>query len=189
VDPPRRGGPMDPRWSPASFQPRRVVSRADPRPSLVPQGGDRETKGLWRATSRGLFTVRIARLPCPQASRLRMAPHCGHPRSQRSLANKEDKDGNHAVPSSYSQAGRPPGQLRLEERLLLLGHRPQGQRGLHNKPKRAAAAVLRTANGMEPQPHCFSKSHISVYIPPTGPRVLNPFSLGTLSYSHKVGTQ
>ena len=112
-------GPLGP---PSSVQPRRVVSGPALRPSLVPHGGNREIKSLWRATGRGVFTMGIARLLCSQTSWLGMAPRRRPPRDQRPLPNKEDEDGDLAVLSSYSQARRPLSQLRLEGRLLLLSH-------------------------------------------------------------------
>ena len=48
---------------------------------------------------------------------------------------------------------------------------------------------LRTADGLERQPLCVPKAHGGFYRPPTGPGVINPFSLGPLRYRHKVGTQ
>ncbi len=159
VDLPRRGGPLAPRWAPSSVQSGRFVPRAAPRPSYVPTRGDRETEALRRFTPRGVLALGLPSFPRSHANRRRLASDRGPPRGQQALSDTQDENGDPEVSTVNSKTGGPLGLLRLKRRVLLPGHRPQGQGGFHRQPRRAAVADLRAVDGVFPKPVRFPETN------------------------------
>ena len=107
VDPPRRGSPLEVRWPPTPFQPRRLVPRTSDRPTKIREDRNRPPHPQRRLSCSGIFKMGITRLLDPQASKLRLEINYRPTRDQQAVPDEKHEDGNSPPTAFYREAGRP----------------------------------------------------------------------------------